>query len=138
MFHDTCVVHICFEGQSRRLSFATRKLIREKPIVKFNLFCRFLTPKRHRYDAFCHCAKMAIPKSHPSLTFLSKHHSVVERVDLLGTLASPEAQIAMSGLALGSALCALVVAAGLCSAQVGTDLVRADELLVLVDDGAAE
>jgi hypothetical protein len=44
----------------------------------------------------------------------------------------------MSGLALGGALGALVVATGLCPAQVGTDLVGADELLVLVDDGAAE
>lgn len=44
----------------------------------------------------------------------------------------------MSGLALDLALCALVVAAGLCSAQVGTDLVGANEFLVLVDDGSAE
>lgn len=44
----------------------------------------------------------------------------------------------MSGLALGGALCALVVATSLGPAQVGTDLVGADELLVLVDDGTAE
>lgn len=44
----------------------------------------------------------------------------------------------MPGLALGGALGTLVVTAGLCPAQVGTDLVGADELLVLVDDGTAE
>jgi hypothetical protein len=69
---------------------------------------------------------------------LCEHNPVVERVDVLDTLASPETKIAMPGLALGGALGALVVTAGLCPAQVGTDLVGADELLVLVDDGAAE
>ena len=44
----------------------------------------------------------------------------------------------MSGLALDGTLRTLVVAAGLCSAQVGTDLVGADEFLVLVDDGTTE
>jgi hypothetical protein len=69
---------------------------------------------------------------------LCEHDPVVEGIDVLDTLASPETQIAMSGLALGGALRALVVAAGLCPAQVGTDLVGADELLVLVDDWATE
>jgi hypothetical protein len=71
-------------------------------------------------------------------SILGKHDSVVERVDLLDALACPQAKIAVPGLALGGALGALVVAAGLCSAQIGTDLVRADELLVLVDDGSTE
>jgi hypothetical protein len=44
----------------------------------------------------------------------------------------------MPGLALGGALGTLVVTSSLRSAKVGTDLVGADELLVLVDDGTTE
>ena len=71
---------------------------------------------------FCHCSKMAVLKFRLSLpnsfSSLSENDPVVERIDSLGSFACPEAQVAMSGLALDLALCALVVAAGLCSAQV--------------------
>ena len=90
---------------------------------------------------FATVSQMAFLKFRPSFPFvasLSKNDPVVERIDSLGALACPETQVAMPGLALDLALCALVVAAGLCSAQVGTDLVGADEFLVLVDDGTAE
>lgn len=71
-------------------------------------------------------------------TTLSEHNPVVQRIDLLDALARPQTEVPVPVLALERALRALVVAAGLRPAQVRTDLVGADELLVLVDDGPAE
>lgn len=70
---------------------------------------------------------------------LSKQLPRIQRIgrDTLAT-ARPQAEIAPLGEPLDVLLGAGVVPAGLASPQVGPDLVGADELLVLVDDGAAE
>lgn len=78
-------------------------------------------------------------KKHFEKKNLSKQLPRIQRIgrDTLAT-ARPQAEIAPLGEPLYVLLGAGVVPAGLASPQVGPDLVGADELPVLVDDGAAE